>query len=231
MAGYQDVADHIAAQIAAGELKSGTQLGSERQLSEEMNISRLTLRAALIKLEADGLVYGMSRRGWFVSSPRFVYNLDHRPNYKAMAEAQGRTARIELLDSGSLSGRDLPRCLYEHELKRAYFLRRVRYLDGRAVMSETIFLAVSEVPGLLERDLSRSITVLLAEDYRIEIDQEETSVRSALLDPEQAVALAVAPATHSLMIERKRFSAGRLIEFDIEHWLPGAIEIRLSVTI
>ncbi|MEJ2633500.1 MAG: UTRA domain-containing protein [Acidihalobacter sp.] len=229
MAGYQEAAERIAARIAAGELKPGVKLGSERQLSEQMSVSRLTLRAALIKLEADGLVYGKSRRGWFVSPPRFVYDLGRRANYKTMAAAQERSAQIDLLDSGLAASRELPSCMREHGLTRAFLLRRVRHLDGRSVMFESIYLSAEAVPGLLKHNLADSITELLRDDYRIEIDREDTSVRSALLDSMQAEALAVAPATHGVLIERRRFAAGRLIEFDTEHWLPGAIEIRLSV--
>lgn len=228
MTGYQEAADYIAAQIAKGVLKPGAQLPSERQLSEELDISRLTLRSALIKLEADGLVYGRSRRGWYVSPPRFIYDLGRKANYKAMAKAQGREARIDLLDSGLAKGRDLPERMRELYRSKAFYLHRIRHLDCRPVMFETIFLAADTVPGLLERNLSDSITGLLADDYSIEIDREETSVRSALLDSAQAAALAVAPGTHCLMIERKRFSDNRLVEFDAEFWLPGAIEIRVS---
>lgn len=228
MTGYQDAADYIAAQISKGVLKPGTQLASERQLSEELNISRLTLRSALIKLETDGMIYGKSRRGWFVSPPRFIYDLNRKANYKEMAEAQGRTAQIELLGSGQMKGVDLPPHMREHHRSRAFYLQRIRYLDGRPVMFETVYLASNMVPGLLEHNLSDSVTGLLAEDYRIEIDREETSVRSALLDASQAAALAVAPGTHCLMIERGRFTDNRLVEFDAEYWLPGAIEIRLT---
>ena len=227
MAGYQEAADFIAAQITDGLLKPGTQLSSERQLSDELKISRLTLRSALIKLEADGLIYGKSRQGWFVSPPRFIYDLDRRANYMALADAQGRTARIDLLDSGMIK-KGLPQSMHEHHHSRAFYLHRTRHLDGRPVMFETIYLAADAVPGLLKHNLSDSITGLLAEDYHIEIDREDTSVRSALLDPSQAAALAVAPGTHCLMIERHRFTSKLLVEFDTEYWLPGAIEIRLS---
>ena len=228
MTGYQEAADYIAAQIAEGTLKPGTQLPSERQLSEELSISRLTLRSALIKLETDGLIYGKSRRGWFISPPRFVYDLNRKANYKEMVAAQGRAARIDLLDSGLMKGAELPARMRQHHRSKSYYLHRIRHLDGRPVMFETVYLGADAVPGLLEHNLSDSITGLLANDYRIEIDWEETSVRSALLDPAQAAALAVAPGTHCLMIERKRFSDSRLVEFDAEYWLPGAIEIRFS---
>ncbi|AOU97362.1 hypothetical protein BI364_04580 [Acidihalobacter yilgarnensis] len=78
MSGYQDAVEYIAGQIVDGQLKPGVQLVSERQLSEELHVSRQTLRAALIKLEADGLIYGVSRRGWFVSPPRRQFRIQRR---------------------------------------------------------------------------------------------------------------------------------------------------------
>jgi DNA-binding GntR family transcriptional regulator len=228
MTGYQDVVDYFADQISQGMLRPGTQLPSERKLSEELDISRLTLRSALIQLEVNGLVYGRSRRGWFISPPRFIYDLGRKANYKAMAKAQGREARIDLLDSGQAKACDQLGHVRALHHGNAFYLHRIRHLDGRPVMFETIFLAADIVPGLLEHNLSDSITELLAEDYCIEIDREETSVRSALLDSVQATALEVAPGAHCLTIERKRFSNGRQVEFDAEFWLPGAIEIHVS---
>lgn len=230
MKGYQEAADFLAAQIASGALRPGTRLASERQLSEELNISRVTVRAALAKLEADGLIYGKSRRGWFVSPPRFVYHLDRRANYKAMALAQGRRARIDLLACGRPPAEELPAPMRAQGRDGAYRLQRIRHLDDRPVMFETIYLRADALPGLPEHDLAGSVTQLLADDYRIEITREDTGVRSSLLEPAQAAALGVAPGTPCLMIERRRYAGDRLVEFDSESWLPGAIEIRLSKT-
>lgn len=231
MNGYQDVADYIAEQIANGNLQSGTRLPPERQFSKQLKISRLTLRAALIKLEADGLVYGKSRRGWFVSPSRFIYNLGQKANYNSMASAQGRVARIDLLGSGTVTSTNLPEPLRSKSGGEASYLKRVRYLDDRPVMFESIFLVSDAVPDVLGHNLCDSITNLLVRDYGIEIDREETNVRSALLDAGQAAAMGVAPGTHSLMIERLRFANGKLIEFDAEHWLPGAIELHIATPV
>ena len=226
--GYQEAADFLAAKIISGELRPGTRLGSERKLSEALNISRVTVRAALAKLEADGLIYSKSRRGWFVSPPRFIYRLDRRANYKAMAQAQGRRARVDLLSCGKLPDEALPEAMRAQGCGGAYRLQRIRYLDELPVMFETIYLRADTLPDLPAHDLTGSVTQLLADDYHIEITREDTSVRSSLLEPEQAIALGVAPGTPSLTIERRRYTENQLVEFDNESWLPGAIEIRLS---
>src|SRR5215467_15366226 len=50
------VADRLRGEILAGRLRPGTRLPSERELSLALGVNRLTLRAALARLEALGLV-------------------------------------------------------------------------------------------------------------------------------------------------------------------------------
>jgi len=53
---FEDIAAQIRAELAAGRLKVGSRLPSERALSERFNVSRNTLREALRSLEHAGLI-------------------------------------------------------------------------------------------------------------------------------------------------------------------------------
>src|SRR5947208_10617489 len=50
------VADRLRGEILAGRLAAGARLPSERELSLALGVNRLTLRAALARLEALGLI-------------------------------------------------------------------------------------------------------------------------------------------------------------------------------
>lgn len=54
--------------ILAGRLRAGTRLG-EQSLATLFNTSRTSVREALIRLEARGIVHVSPRRGWFVIEP------------------------------------------------------------------------------------------------------------------------------------------------------------------
>lgn len=54
-------------QIEHGLLAPGCKLPAERKLSEVFDTTRITLREALVQLEACGLIYREERRGWFVA--------------------------------------------------------------------------------------------------------------------------------------------------------------------
>ncbi|MFG1921745.1 GntR family transcriptional regulator [Cryptosporangium sp. NPDC048952] len=58
---YQQIADHIRQQIAAGQLHPGDEVTSERQLAADWNVARPTAARALELLRNDGVIE--SRRG------------------------------------------------------------------------------------------------------------------------------------------------------------------------
>lgn len=64
---YQHVANAISASIEAGTYKSGQRLPSERDLAEKFNVSRPTVREAMIALEIRGLVEARHGSGIYVT--------------------------------------------------------------------------------------------------------------------------------------------------------------------
>ncbi|MBW8744819.1 MAG: FadR family transcriptional regulator [Sphingomonas sp.] len=67
---YAQLADQIAKQIVAGQYKVGDRLPSERELSQAFEVSRPTIREAIIALELDGLVEVRVGSGVYVRSQK-----------------------------------------------------------------------------------------------------------------------------------------------------------------
>jgi GntR family transcriptional repressor for pyruvate dehydrogenase complex len=92
------VVERIRGEILAGRLVAGSRLPSERELSLALGINRLTLRAALARLEAMGLVVTRHGAGTVVASWRERAGLDA---LGALAHAlrEDDPARAELLSA------------------------------------------------------------------------------------------------------------------------------------
>lgn len=65
----QAIAKQLQEMIRSGALKPGEKLASQRVLSEQLNVSRPSLREALLTLETLGLVRTLPARGTFVVDP------------------------------------------------------------------------------------------------------------------------------------------------------------------
>lgn len=61
------IADQIMALIRKGALRPGQKLPAERELMSQLKVSRASVREALLKLEAKGLIYSRQGDGTFVS--------------------------------------------------------------------------------------------------------------------------------------------------------------------
>ncbi len=90
------VVERIRGEILAGRLAAGSRLPSERELSLALGINRLTLRAALARLEAMGLIITRHGAGTIVASWRERAGLDAL-GALAQALSQDDPARNELL--------------------------------------------------------------------------------------------------------------------------------------
>ena len=66
---YQQVAEHVAARIEAGDLKAGQRLPPERDLATEYGVAYHTMRRAMAVLRERKLIVTMHGRGTYVVPP------------------------------------------------------------------------------------------------------------------------------------------------------------------
>ena len=69
---YRQVADQLRALIDSGEYSVGSRLPTERDIAEQLKVSRPTVREALIALEVEGRVRIRVGSGIYVSEPALV---------------------------------------------------------------------------------------------------------------------------------------------------------------
>ncbi|MEQ9491567.1 MAG: FadR/GntR family transcriptional regulator [Alphaproteobacteria bacterium] len=96
--GRETLSDKVAArilrQIVSGELAPGARLPAERRLSEELGVSRVSVRAGLQKLKAQGLLQSVQGGGTSVAAP-MIGNGD--PALLALAKVD-RASLVDLVD-------------------------------------------------------------------------------------------------------------------------------------
>lgn len=61
------IAERLAGMVRSGDMKPGSRLPTEPKLAEQMGVARSSLRTALQKLQAEGVVEVRPGRGWYVT--------------------------------------------------------------------------------------------------------------------------------------------------------------------
>lgn len=64
---YEKLVDRLLEQIMRGELRKGQKLPTERQMAEDMNVSRTSIREALKSLGAMGITYSIQGSGTYIT--------------------------------------------------------------------------------------------------------------------------------------------------------------------
>lgn len=227
---YLRLRDHFAAMIEAGTLVPGSKLPPERVLAEKFSISRVTVRQALARMEAEGLIFREERRGWFVSPPRVRYDPTADTSFTESIAEQGRVAGTTVLSKQQVAASQWESsnlgCAVGDPI---IIINRLRTVDGRAVLVEQIHIMSERCPGLLDYPLDQSMTDLMSEKFGIIEHRVQINMRPTALSEIPAKALGVAVGTPSLYLSRAILNQfNEVVEFDQEFWRHDAIDICVS---
>jgi GntR family transcriptional regulator len=146
--------DLINADIARGALRPGMRIPPERQLCQELRISRVTLRKALTQLVADGVLSASHGRGWYVSmvptSKEWPSSLE---SFSETAARMGLSATARVLQASvSAATLDLADVLSIAPGTPLFVLERVRLLDALPIAIDLTHIPVALAPGLQDAD-------------------------------------------------------------------------------
>ncbi len=228
---YQRARELISQRIEGGEYAADQQLPSERDLSQQLGISRMTARHVYVTLQSDGLIYRANRKGWFVSPPRLHYALMRSVSFLSNVRAEGGVPHAKVLGKEMRPATEwLAKMLGVGKAEMIIVVRRLLSIGDRPAMIEMLYMPASRFPGLLGLPLDQSISQLWKERFGIDVARAEATIRGGMLPPEDAVALNVEPTAAAIRLTEKMYDAGdRPIAIDVQHWRSDIAEFTVDV--
>src|ERR671930_1777134 len=197
------------------ELGVGQAIPSERRLSTELGVSRLTLRAALDELVREGYLIRRHGGGTFVSEPKIAQQLTLTSFTEDMRRrgmvADSRTISLENVHAGP----QVARALNISPADRVFRIRRLRLADGEPMALETLHVPVSLVPGLTAGQLEHSsFYELLEQRYNIVIASGLQTIEPTVTNDDESELLDVPLHSPAFLFERTSQTAtGETVEF------------------
>src|SRR5829696_7494430 len=165
-AAYVQIEEELAERIRTGVLRPGDRIPAERELAEQMQVSRMTVRQALGRLADRGLLVRERGRGTFVSEPKLIQSLSRLNGFYQQMVSLGILPSSRLL-SGQLvlASAAVARVLDVRVAAPLYKVVRVRLGGGVPLALETSYFPARLVPGLLDFDLEQHSIYRLMERY------------------------------------------------------------------
>ena len=196
-------------------LQVGDAIPSERLLSLELGVSRLTLRAALDELVREGHLTRRRGSGTFVAEPKVAKGMTIT-SFSDDMRLRGLTPGSKTLEFRTIpAGARLGRILHVSPSEPVLSVKRLRLADGEPMAIELLHVPESLFPGLSARDLEESgFYDLLLTRYGIEIVGGTQTVEPTVTDEDESSGLGVPLHSPALKFERiTRSATGEIVEF------------------
>lgn len=210
----------ILRRLIEDELPPGSPIPSERELAERYGVSRLTVRSAVGRLVADGLLVTVRGKGTFTVQRRMELQL-YLMSFTADMRRRGLTPSTEVLaTTEEIPPPSTASALGLGPDETAFGLRRLRRADGTPLAVERGWYHRDHLPGLLDLDLTGSLYTQLARAHGVVFDHATQTVWAEAADGPTARLLGVRTGTPLLVFRRISSRAGVPME-DMTSWYRG----------
>ena len=208
---YRQIKQLLVSGLHAGEWKPGQALPSEQELAARFRVSQGTVRKAIDELAADNLLVRRQGKGTFVATHAEAHVQFRFLRLTADSGETGPATRRFLGCERVRAGAEVARPLDLRAGDAVLRIRRVLSFRDTPVVLDEIWL-----PGRLFRGLTGERLAayrgpmyhLFESEFGVHMVRAEEKIRAVAADDVAADALALAPGTPLLSVERLSFTYG-----------------------
>ena len=208
---YIVVRNHLLELIRSG-LASGTPVPSERELCEQFDVSRMTVRQAIDTLVVDGLLERHQGRGTFVAPPKLDLQV-RLTSFTQEMRRRGMEPGVVMLLAETIAADEAVAGALELDAgAEVHHLRRLLTANAIPMAIEENWIPAALLPDLLHSTPSFSVYVELTQAGLAPEWGEDTIEAHAATAPEAAL-LSVQEGAPTLDITRRTFHEHCAIDY------------------
>jgi GntR family transcriptional regulator len=215
---YYQLANILREKIENGEFRAQDAIPSERQLEEQYNLSRPTIRQAIDLLERQGYLYRVHGKGTFVSPPKLQKGMLELTSFSEDMRNRGLKPGGRILEFGFMKpnskvARQLGLNAREDQVLR---IKRLRTGNEEPIGLQDSYLALGKNQVITREEIEQkgSIYAILQQKFGIYPTEADETLEVTLATPEEAELLQIPINSPLLLNERTLWSQDRkAIEF------------------
>lgn len=201
---HVQLTDLLRRQINTDQIPIHTKLPSERELCEQYDVSRITVRKALSQLAHEGLVRSIAGKGTYVAELKLQRELQPLVGFLEDIRRRGMSVSSRVLEAAIIRA-DSHLAGHLHLLPdvEVVKLHRLRLVNSIPVAIQCAYLPHHLCPDLLQYDFSsRSLLDVLRTEYQLKLVRAESDIEAALARPEEASLLQLPTPAAVLVAEQ-----------------------------
>jgi len=184
---YFQIQEYFRKKIENNEIKPGTQLPTERELSDKLNVSRVTIRKAIRGLIAEGLCEKRVGRGIFVSDEKIPINVHKLEGTTSLLKNTANEMETIVNEKKVITaGEKIADILNLKKSDQILYLKRIRYIDDTPVILEKTHLPLKLFPELDKFDFNQSLYMILKKEYNTYPNKSRGSFNILMAKEEEA---------------------------------------------
>ncbi|MBK8023183.1 MAG: GntR family transcriptional regulator [Chloroflexi bacterium] len=210
---YEQIKDFLLNNIRSGVYVPDTRIPSERALSEQFGVNRLTVKKAIDELIQAGHLYVQIGKGTYIRRPKFDQQLEQLTSFSAEMSSRGQRASSLVLKAEIVPASvEDARILRVTPGTRLVLLERLRLADNLPIAIEHTRFLERMCEGILEEhDFSKeSLYHVLREEYAVTLTHAEQSIEARLATLEESRLLLIPQNAAILHMTRLTYATGGL---------------------
>ncbi|HEY5583106.1 MAG TPA: GntR family transcriptional regulator [Ruminiclostridium sp.] len=185
--------------IKSGEYPAGSIIPSERELSENLGISRMTARQAINQLATERFLVREKGRGTFVNDIKFEQR--NIMSFSETVKKQGMVPTTRVLEfTEEADCFDVKELLDLGMSQKVFRIKRLRLADETPIAVEEVFIPEKICPDINKLDLTRSLYNLLKTNYSIDISYIDNKIEAVKASKENRELLKLLSGVPALKI-------------------------------
>ncbi|WP_127579552.1 GntR family transcriptional regulator [Paenibacillus koleovorans] len=201
---YFQLKQHLIELIESGEMKPGDSIQSERELSEKFEISRMTVRQALLELVNEGRLIREQGKGTFIAQPKINQGLFKLTSFSEDMVSRGMKPGAYVVDVVvNQPSSSVMEALRLKPSAAVIILTRVRLADNKPMALEVTHLPLRRFEGL-ERESFEGVSLyqLLESKFGVKPYSATQTIEVGMPTPRETNLLHVSPEVPVLLIKR-----------------------------
>lgn len=226
---YIRIHDAIKKQIDDGFWEIGQRLPSERDLADEYEVSRMTLRQAITLLVEEGILERRVGSGTYVASHRMQEKMRGTTSFTEIVRSQGKapSSRLISYQRKPANNTEIQR-LQLKETDYVIRMERVRYADHMPLVFEVAAISETLIQSFNKEDITEHFFQTLT-DHGYEIGKSQQTIYAKNASEKVANYLKI-PKNHAVLAltQVSYFTDGRPFEYVHSQYVGDRFEFYLE---